>query len=414
MAIGREDGVVRGRRQNAEPLFTGAQRLLGSLPLGDIARQHEVRPPTFVTKLVRRDLDLDGGAVVLAVPPRPPSGVAGADAGHRLAQCRQVLWRPDVGDGHGEELGPGVAVGTHRGLVHFEEPQRVQVEDPRGERSAFEQQPIALFGLPQPGFCPRAPGHLAPDQHARDAGERERHEGAGPRRQARQASLALQGGRALREQPFLLVLHLAHQSSHLLHQLFSPAADHGPAGGGGAPGTARVDGPLEPLEVGRDERVQRIEPALLRGIVRRQGPQPRQAAVQGRPHELVGGQVARVARDHVAAHAGLGFHEIGEAGLELGPHLQGVGHPVRTADGRIRAAQRGGAHGHDDRDGDAKPELDPALERQARPHHARFRRSVVPSSTSRTVRARASGVKGFCTNTNPGSSTPWRVIASSV
>ena len=272
----------------------------------------------------------------------------------------------------------------------------------------------AALRFPERLFDAPAPRQLARDQRAGNDRQGDCDQGSPPSREPGQASLRLEGRRALREQPFLVVLHLAHQFTYLLHQLLSPAADHGPAGGGGAPGAARLDGPLEPLEPGRDERVQRIEPALLRGIVRRQGPQPPQAAAQGRPREPVGRQVARVARDDVAAHPGFGLHKIGEAGLELRAHLQGVGHPVRTAHGRVGAAQRGGADGHDDGDGDAKPDLDPALERQARPHHARFRRSVVPSSTSRTVRARASGVKGFCTNTNPGSSTPWRVMASSV
>src|SRR5256885_14667102 len=36
--VGREDGVVGRHRKNAEPLFTGAQRLLSTLPLGEVAR----------------------------------------------------------------------------------------------------------------------------------------------------------------------------------------------------------------------------------------------------------------------------------------------------------------------------------------------------------------------------------------
>lgn len=36
------------------------------------------------------------------------------------------------------------------------------------------------------------------------------------------------------------------------------------------------------------------------------------------------------------------------------------------------------------------------------------------SSTSRTLRARAIGLNGFCRNATPGSSAPWRTMASSV
>src|SRR6266852_4059972 len=41
-------------------------------------------------------------------------------------------------------------------------------------------------------------------------------------------------------------------------------------------------------------------------------------------------------------------------------------------------------------------------------------RRQVASSTSRTFRARAAGVKGFCRKVSPGSSIPWCTTASSV
>ena len=237
--------------------------------------------------------------------------------------------------------------------------------DDRGAGS--QHLPEAGLGLAERHLGPSAPGQLAADQRARDERERHGDQGAAPSREPGEASLRLEGRRALGEEPSLLVLHLPDQPVNQLHQLFAPAADHGASRCGWPAGAPRLDRPAEPLEAHGDERGERIESLQLRLVVGGQGAEPRQEPAEARQGGIVRREVGRVPGDDVAAHRRLSVDQIGEGGLELPAHFQGVRHPARTLDGGRRAPQRRRAHREDDDDGDREPDLDLALEAHVPP-----------------------------------------------
>src|SRR2546422_987255 len=78
-AVGGNDGVVRAGRQRPELLLAGTQGLLGALALRDVLCEHELGSPAAVHQRVRRDLDLDHGAVLLAVSPGTARAAAPCD-----------------------------------------------------------------------------------------------------------------------------------------------------------------------------------------------------------------------------------------------------------------------------------------------------------------------------------------------
>jgi hypothetical protein len=57
--------------------------------------------------------------------------------------------RPAARDGHGQELVAAVSVGADRGVVHGQELERLDVEDPHGLRVHVEQIAVAPLGLDQ-------------------------------------------------------------------------------------------------------------------------------------------------------------------------------------------------------------------------------------------------------------------------
>src|SRR5450759_3511310 len=69
-----------------------------------------------------------------------------------LEQSRHILGRPNVLDRHGQELVAAVSVGADRGVVHGQEPQRLDIEDPHGLGVHLEQVAVAPLGLDQSGM----------------------------------------------------------------------------------------------------------------------------------------------------------------------------------------------------------------------------------------------------------------------
>ena len=66
-----------------------------------------------------------------------------------LVELGDVLRGADLGDRHGQELIARIAVVKQRGLVDFDEAQRLHVVDPHRVRMTLEQHAEILLGLPQ-------------------------------------------------------------------------------------------------------------------------------------------------------------------------------------------------------------------------------------------------------------------------
>ena len=122
------------------------QALLQPQPVGHVMRQHERGAAPFEADPPGRDLDVDDGAVALAVAPRAGHRRAGAAAEPQAGEDGlDVLHRPDVLDRHAEELLPRVAVVADRRVIDGEELQRLGVVHPHRQRAGLEQHPVALL-----------------------------------------------------------------------------------------------------------------------------------------------------------------------------------------------------------------------------------------------------------------------------
>jgi hypothetical protein len=94
--------------------------------------------------LGRKDLDVEDRPVLPLVPPDTDHPVARVEAPQGLAEAGDILPRPDVLERQREELGPRVAVFLDRRVVHVEESDGLEVEDPHRERILLKQEPIGL------------------------------------------------------------------------------------------------------------------------------------------------------------------------------------------------------------------------------------------------------------------------------
>src|SRR5258708_16998380 len=93
---------------------------------------------------MRSDPDIDEGAILPLVTPR--SRVLDwvvVVLGHVLHQQMQVLARPYIGEVHGLELFPGVAIPGHGGIVDLQEAQRLEVVHPHRTRVVGKHLPEA-------------------------------------------------------------------------------------------------------------------------------------------------------------------------------------------------------------------------------------------------------------------------------
>jgi hypothetical protein len=77
-----------------------------------------------------------------------------------------VLRRPDVGDGHRQELLARPAVLLERGVVDLEEAQVAPAVDPLGQRQAVEALTRLLVALRQGALAPSRLGDVGVDGHA--------------------------------------------------------------------------------------------------------------------------------------------------------------------------------------------------------------------------------------------------------
>ena len=106
---------------------------------------------------------------------------------------------------------------------------RVRIDHRRARREHLLEAPLRF---PERPLGAPAPSQLARDQRAGNDREDYREQGAAPGRESCHAGPGLQGCRALRQQPLLVVLHPCDHLVHLLYELLPPTADHGPAGRG--------------------------------------------------------------------------------------------------------------------------------------------------------------------------------------
>src|SRR5260370_18387552 len=84
-----------------------------------------------------------------------------------LEKQRAISKRMDILQRHSQKLFPRISVVANRRLVHGQKPQRLAVEDPHGQRLAFEQNSIAFLALPDLFFCSLFASNV-PD-HPRDS-----------------------------------------------------------------------------------------------------------------------------------------------------------------------------------------------------------------------------------------------------
>jgi hypothetical protein len=119
------------------------ERYTRALALGDVGRHDEPAPAARERQVVGEHVDVDDGAVLLAMTPF-------ALARHRVRNRQlaferlHVVARADVPDRHAQELRARVAVARDRRVVDGEERERLGVEHPHRLRVAIEEQPVAL------------------------------------------------------------------------------------------------------------------------------------------------------------------------------------------------------------------------------------------------------------------------------
>src|SRR5260221_13480285 len=85
---------------------------------------------------------------------RSPPGAVRALSSHRVfgepgQEARDLGGRPDVGQGHGQELRARVTVEMDGRIVDGEEGQAVRIVDPHGMGIAVEKEPVLLLALLQ-------------------------------------------------------------------------------------------------------------------------------------------------------------------------------------------------------------------------------------------------------------------------
>ena len=118
---------------------TGAADLVfGAIPFGEVDNGADAGRPALVGQRADENGDVDHAAVRFDVAPCFLGAIVSlsSDLEHGLA----ILGRPDVEDGHAQELFAAVAVMRDGGVVDGEEPPAGLLEDPHRHRVAFEQQ----------------------------------------------------------------------------------------------------------------------------------------------------------------------------------------------------------------------------------------------------------------------------------
>ncbi len=199
----------------------------------------------------------------------------------------------------------------------------------------------------------------AGDGETRDAHEQEGRDAAAHDGPEGVSSGGLGVLRPLLQERVLPVLHLADRSSDVVHDLLSALRLNHRQGGIEPLLLPQVDGLPELLQLGRDQRLQGIEAALLLGVVDRELPD----VLEGRVDALSGGgvrlQVAVDPRKEVAPLACLGVLQRGEHAVDLGENRVRVRHLVTRLDEPVRASVRHPADHDQDRQrhGEARPHL---------------------------------------------------------
>ena len=107
-------------------------------PLRHVVQEGEPGAPREDRDLGRQDLRVEDGPVLLAVPPDSDHPVRGRESPQGLPEARDILLRPEVPEGHRQELGSRVAVLLDRRVVHVEESKGFEVENPHRERILLE------------------------------------------------------------------------------------------------------------------------------------------------------------------------------------------------------------------------------------------------------------------------------------
>ena len=128
-----------------------AQGGLRGEPLALVAHDPEPHRPAVVLDRAPRDGDGEGRAVTPLVPAeRDEERLAGYQLGE--GRARAFRFGAEVHDGHPEQLGPRVAVGTFGSLVRVEEPQVRGIEEEDGVGGVVEEQPETRVGGAERGL----------------------------------------------------------------------------------------------------------------------------------------------------------------------------------------------------------------------------------------------------------------------
>ena len=159
LAVAQFKLFVRGReRGNEFPLL-----LFIELSLGNVRCHNDLGRPTEEIQSVGSDLHIDEASVFSPVPPEANLLTSIRETADHFQHSGNVLGRPDVFDGHGEEFIAGISVLTYRGGVYREKSQGFAVIDPGGMWIIIEQLPVPLFALMQQPFRMLALGNVAGD-----------------------------------------------------------------------------------------------------------------------------------------------------------------------------------------------------------------------------------------------------------
>ena len=95
------------------------------------------------------NLDVDQGAVLLAMPPVPRCCSPRVLLRHVLQQAGNVFLRPYLRNRLSQKLLPAESVLPDRRLIHGDKAQRLAIENPHRKRVALKQQPVLLVRLAQ-------------------------------------------------------------------------------------------------------------------------------------------------------------------------------------------------------------------------------------------------------------------------
>ena len=156
---GAHQGLVAGAQQALRPAHA-AQVVFGAQALGDVDGQHLAGRRPIEADVARRNIHVHRHAVLVQMAAHH-GGVAWLQKNvlQPFSEAGAILWHTQVCQLHLQQLGLGVAIVRHHGLVHRQQAQAVFGIHPHGMRMLVEQHAVLQLGGVQ------LAGHLAQLHH---------------------------------------------------------------------------------------------------------------------------------------------------------------------------------------------------------------------------------------------------------